>query len=990
MDEYKKIEDSSAKDEKINKITKLLEKRLEDQRKEINEKQAKLAAYTMNEEVCKLLKKIDEGYKPTYYEKKKLVTVQKLRWLGRRLPRCMNLLIALTDLTIESVLLNDISALSDLKALKKLCLSNTNVSDISALSGLKSLTNLELLNTKVSDISALSGLKSLTNLDLKCTKVSDISALSGLTSLTVLDLSCTSISDIGALSGLTRLTSLSLSRDYLLVDISPLVGLTELKNLDISHMSISTIPEEFVNMGFVFCNNDDKETTDGDRVICINDLKLFDQPIELFSQPQKVILEYYKSLKQKESVPINECKVVFLGDGGAGKSLIIDRLMHGGEKIQNFDGDSTPGICISSKKYQIGNDEIELHFWDFGGQAIMHSMHRLFLTNRTLYVVVTNARDNKANEQAWYWIRNIKSFANGAPVFLVVNQKDQNPSVNVNVNGLRKAYPALKDVQIVSALKDSKEEFVAAISDSMCKIVSDMETVHTLFSKPWYDLMNDLQKMRDDVIKSTEFYEKCEKHEVGTEADLLDQIISWYQDLGVCFYSRKNPTSKRYMVLKPRWLLNALYILVFNGRTYAKNGIIKENDIYELIYKKVSDENIKKVYPEIEYQEEEIQYILTVLLNYEMIFRMDEEHFFIPMLCDENEPNSLGVFVLKDTLQISFEYAYLPENVLHKFMVRYGADLNTKIVWRTGAMFCNKRCGWTALVRIKDNYLEIFARSMKPKTHPVNVYLDMMRETICKINESFGITAKEYIIYRKGDMQDSFEYEMLRGNLKFGNHVIYSTIFQNMISIDEILGIVDIQERVFGQGFDNQTGTLLHTVADALLKLQDNKFYYSADENTCNTFIRDMVEQRGYICYDQSLHAVSGTGKSSGLLDILIRDKDSGKDLSIYEAQKLGAFGKADKDYLDDHLKRLLVNYNKRGLRSLLLVSYVSWKEERFNELADQYCSYVFKGISAPFSIVESRLLDNLSDTYMRCLKVGYDCGGTTIFVYHMVVRVAA
>ena len=147
--------------------------------------------------------------------------------------------------------------------------------------------------------------------------------------------------------------------------------------------------------------------------------------------------------------------MVFLGDGGAGKSLIIDRLMHDGIISSDFDGESTPGICISSKEYAIGKDKIKLHFWDFGGQAVMHSMHRLFLTNRTLYVVVTNARDNKANEQAWYWIRNIRSFANGAPVLLLVNQKDQNPSANVNEIGLRKEYPELKQVRIVSALKDT-------------------------------------------------------------------------------------------------------------------------------------------------------------------------------------------------------------------------------------------------------------------------------------------------------------------------------------------------------------------------------------------------------------------------------------------------------------------------------------------------------------------------------------------------------
>lgn len=61
--------------------------------------------------------------------------------------------------------------------------------------------------------------------------------------------------------------------------------------------------------------------------------------------------------------------------------------------------------------------------------------------------------------EAWYWIRNIRSFANGAPILLFINQKDQNPSANVNLNGLRAEYSNLKGVGIISALKDTREEF---------------------------------------------------------------------------------------------------------------------------------------------------------------------------------------------------------------------------------------------------------------------------------------------------------------------------------------------------------------------------------------------------------------------------------------------------------------------------------------------------------------------------------------------------
>ncbi len=878
-----------------------------------------------------------------------------------------------------------------LTSLRSLDLSHSKINNLpDSIGRLASLQNLELSNTKISGLpQSIGKLTNLQRLGLAYTNISGLPANIGkLTNLQSLNLSNTKINELPASIGkLTSLQEINLSNTKIRTLPESIGELTNLKRLILEECFLDELPESLLALKLEFRGVKYKFRAHQSGIYIWN-LYLKNQPIEIFSQSYDLIVEYYKSIKV--SKPINECKVVFLGDGGVGKSLIIHRLINDGIISGDFNGESTPGICISSKKYTIENEDVELHFWDFGGQAIMHSMHRLFLTNRTLYVVVVNARDNKANEQAWYWIRNIKSFANGAPVCLLVNQKDQNPSANVNENGLRKEYPELKQVRVVSALKDTKEEFGTDIRDVICQTVFSMETVHTPFSVSWLSLMNDLQEMPEDYITSDEFYNKCATNLVETDKRLLDKIINWYQDLGVCFYSKAHPVSARYMVLKPRWLLNALYILVFNGRDYAVNGIIKESDIYELICRKVSDENIKKVYSDIIYEAEQIQYILTVLLNYELIFRLDEECFFIPMLCDENEPGSLDVFDSEDTLQISFKYTYLPENVLHKIMVRHGYDLNTKVVWKTGAMFTNVRCGWTALVRMKDNCLDVYARASNSDTHPVNVYLDMMRESICKINESFGITAEESIIFRKGGLKDFFDPEILKGYIENGQHFVYSKVFRTMINIEEIFGVVNAQDRLFGQGNDSKINTLLDVLAGALLKLQDNRHYYSADENTCNTYIRDLLEQCGYICRDQSLHGVSGTGRSAGSPDILIRDKDNGKDLTIYEAQKLSSFGKADQDYLDNHIKRLLNNYNARGFRNLLLISYVAWYKEEFNEMADRYSEYVMDGESAPFKVVDSRLINFFSDTFMRCVRVGYDCSGTTMYVYHMIVRVAA
>ena len=652
-----------------------------------------------NREVLRLLRRIDNGYKPSDEEQKVLCSIESITWKTiKEIPESISMLKGLRNLDVSGMdILNplEITTLPDgignltnlqnlslwstqisslpgtignLTNLRSLDLSYTQISSLpETIGNLTSLQNINLWNTQIKtlpksignmtnlyqlklmetkteflpdtignltglqylDLSntpinslpiTIGNLKSLYFLDLSNTLISYLPETIGkLENLLILNLNNTQISSLPKTIGnLKKLETLDLSSSQIRELPEEIEGLREIKYLGLSNLTMLELPHSILSLNLEFEDHYSRhEIASG---IYIHNLRLINQPREVFSQSRDLIIEYFRTNKQ--SAPINECKVVFLGDGGAGKSLMIDRLMHDGDISPDFNGESTPGICISSKKYQVEGEEFELHFWDFGGQAIMHSMHRLFLTNRTLYVIVANARDNKANDQAWYWIRNIKSFANGVPVLLLINQKDQNPSVNVNENGLRKEYPALKEIRIVSALKDTKDEFNRDIRDVISQTVVAMETVHTPFSRAWLSLMNELQDMQEDYITSDIFYIKCRENGIDIEEGILDELISWYQDLGVCFYSKRHPTSGQYMVLKPRWLLNALYMLIFNGREYASNGIIHEDAIYDLICKKISKEDIKKVWSDIKYEPHEIQYIINVLLNFELIYRL--------------------------------------------------------------------------------------------------------------------------------------------------------------------------------------------------------------------------------------------------------------------------------------------------------------------------------------------------------------------------------
>ena len=85
-------------------------------------------------------------------------------------------------------------------------------------------------------------------------------------------------------------------------------------------------------------------------------------------------------------------------------------------------------------------------FWDFGGQEIMSATHSLFLSNLAVYILVLQARDDKANEkQVRDWLRQITSTGGDSPIIIVANKIDQTPSFEfLNTHSIRKDFKQVK------------------------------------------------------------------------------------------------------------------------------------------------------------------------------------------------------------------------------------------------------------------------------------------------------------------------------------------------------------------------------------------------------------------------------------------------------------------------------------------------------------------------------------------------------------------
>ena len=726
----------------------------------------------------------------------------------------------LKDSTIKSFPIS----IEKLTQLQKLDISGSDIASLPESIG--SLSNLRVLDASHSSLKALpksiTRLNMLTRLDIHNTPVTALpSDIGSCKMLEYLDLSSTEIAALpDNLLYLNNLSSLSLSHtriDRIWENIDELINLMfldlsysrvkklpnsigNLKNLRyliLEFMKIDYFPNSLVNLNIVFISNRYRRIgylyhgESQPEGIYIYGICLRDQPEEIFFKNGNLISDY---LKSNDRFPVNECKVVFLGKGNAGKSLTLDRIINDGYISDDFRGDSTPGISIRTRIFSINGEDIEVHFWDFGGQAIMNSMHRMFLTKRTLYVIFVNARNDEQNQEAQEWIRTVKSFTEDAPVIIFITHKDVSPYAAVNTDILN--YKSIKGVYLISSLYDNAEEFNKNVTDSICKVISEMPTVHELFPANWKRLMSNLKEMENDYITSDAFYKKCNDYEINPDEDTRDVLIDWFQDLGVCFYSRKHPASTKYMVLKPKWMLNALYVIVIYGRRYSKNGIIKLNDIYRLIGEADKD-STRRVLPNISYNLDEIQYIVNVIVNFELMYCIDYYTFFVPMLCNQKESITVSDFIKGSTyIHVYYKYEYLTINIFYRLMVRMFYDLVMDHVWREGALFERKTCGWKALVRVIESEckIEVFVKATQGNLHHGGTYLSLFRDSILSISKEFGQKCTEYIVVEENDLHEEFKYDDLIGSMNNGIQALYSANLRRVVHIDQILGLIDSKE----------------------------------------------------------------------------------------------------------------------------------------------------------------------------------------------------
>lgn len=503
--------------------------------------------------------------------------------------------------------------------------------------------------------------------------------------------------------------------------------LSQLPNLVDIHLENSTIhsiPADLLKTGLDFVT----KNSNAKPGIHLFGTKLMEGDISLFSQPREIIEAFYSG---KQNI-FYECKVIFLGEGSSGKSSLIERMVNNTFVEGKL---PTDGIRMQTWVRHIERDTIRLRLLDFGGQEIMHAMHRCFMTQHTVYVLVCESRvDGDIDREASRWLENVKEFACGCPVILALNKADINKHVSVNETGLKKVNPALWLPVLKTSAKWNQKEGTDSLANEILKAANSIIS-KTQGNEGILKLKQRLEIMPEDYITDIAYRKLCE--ECGVAGDVGNNLLSWFKELGVCYYytaSELDPRLEGLRVLNPEWLTTGIYRLLLRTRT---NGILSHEEIKRVLRATTPDDTMQdKVYTQ-----EETEFILHVMRKFEISHNMGDGRELLPLKMDKNTPTSANAFDRKTALHLSWEAVYIPNTVVHKLMIRKYNELNQNCMWREGALFENGIGAQQALIEMTETRLDVYVQAKTDRRQ----YMEEFRKCLIMIFLDLNLEPKEMI-----------------------------------------------------------------------------------------------------------------------------------------------------------------------------------------------------------------------------------------------------
>ncbi|MBH0075235.1 GTP-binding protein [Pseudoalteromonas sp. SWYJ118] len=572
----------------------------------------------------------------------------------------------------------------ELGSLKKLIIVSKDVVSVDFLSHFDSLEDVFIATNCEVSLDGFDKLISITELNISSPKQSNLTPLARLTNLKNIDICVDNESALLPLARLDKLESLDLSGST--INSLELFGenFKSLVKLNLSDCKINEIPESFIDLNFDVYLEEGIDfhflESNKNKLVNFYDNNVTIPPKEIVKQGNLVMKKYYQSL-QGETSKLNEAKLVLVGEGAAGKTSLINRF---NENKFNPREDKTDGISITPWKVNVDKEDVTLHCWDFGGQEIMRATHQLFLSERSIYVIVL---DGRKDENPEHWLKQVLAVSKSSPILIVLNKSDEHYDDNIRRQHLKEKYS-----NIIGFYKTSCKSGVGItkLKHIIKAEVAKLEMRNFVLAKNWLAIKDDLEELKkeSDHISHQDFTKICTNHSIE-DHQVQNILLTLLNDLGHIIHF-KELHELQTQVLNPTWITEGIYTLLNSDKLAKNDGVITVTEAEKILEEKLDFSRYRG----------KSTFLMQVMEQFELCYSIDAKRNNKKFLVPDLLPTELTRNPTIDNgIEFIYKYNdYMPPELMARFIVKSHIHQVPKKCWRFGVLLKHKAFKSSALI----------------------------------------------------------------------------------------------------------------------------------------------------------------------------------------------------------------------------------------------------------------------------------------------------
>jgi len=491
------------------------------------------------------------------------------------------------------------------------------------------------------------------------------------------------------------LMSINIQGNYLNSIPATISNLINLKNISLGSNLFSEIPPPIFDLNNLvelnlgnFSLSEENKSKNSIKIIPnellrldkLKKLELFDNPIE--NIPQEIFKEGVDAIKNfllskieadKEEF-LYEAKMVVVGRGDVGKTVLTKKLSNPNYSLT--ESLTTRGISILKNPFKFKMDGLKdtnnfrFNIWDFGGQEKYDATHQLFITNRSIYLFLTEARDESNYQDVFYWLNTISLFSNNSPVIIVLSKFDERKKLLPESVYKEKFKNIVEFVDVSCA--DGYEYTIESLKSAIKEAVKLLPQTKLTISNHWVDIRNELEILaqKENYIDYEKYLSICKKHKLDkVRADFLSEYLN---DLGVIIHHQQDLLLKKTVFINTDWCVDGMYKVLDDDSVFQNKG-------------KFSNQDLSIIWSEGRFESKQAE-LVRLMRDYSLCFELsDGSGYLAPDLLPPDKPNNFN-WDFKSTLQFEYQYTFMPAGMVSRFIVKSHGFIYDNLYWKYGVV----------------------------------------------------------------------------------------------------------------------------------------------------------------------------------------------------------------------------------------------------------------------------------------------------------------